>query len=310
MIIMNSCEEIRSELTHFVVAQLDAQTTLAVARHLATCAECGTEEAALRRTTLLLREWKPAPLRSEVTANIQRAATAELAALRQRPAPKPRGLGGLTWNERWESLLEAARVARPHLAPVAFAFLALATLCALLLLIRDPAGAHGGAMFLGGLWCATVANGVLGLVFGETHARKVMTRFRIDLRATALSATLAGGLVVAAFLLAGLVKAHWVGEFDTSELLRVVLYSVASFLIVGAAVAAAPRFVSFTRAGRISGAMVGFIYSAFAGPLVYIVIGFRLDAFWLQAVSAIFVFAVAGGLMGDSLALRRGPAAR
>ncbi len=293
------CQSVRDELTHFVLAQLSADETLAVARHLSACADCVREETELRRTTLLVRQWQAAPLSEAVTEQIRSAALADLAAA---PRPtRPRHRTGLSWPERWSSLLDAARLMQRQLAPGAFAFVALATLFALIVLVRDPNGAaRSGALFLGGMWCASVANGVLALVFGDPGAR-ANPRLRVDVRATALSAAWAGAAVASVFLVVGIAKTL-TGEY--SELMRLPLYSLASFAIVAVAVCASSRFAA-REGGRISGALAALLYFAFSGPLVYIALGFRLDGLWLMAEACMLVFGLLGGLTGDALSARR-----
>jgi hypothetical protein len=288
----------------------------AVARHLALCHDCAREEIALRQTALLFAGWPEVPLPESVTQRIRLEARPHLAALRNLPLNAP----PWSWSDRWASLREVLIVERRRVAPFAFATLAAATLCAVLVLLRDPTRAsYTAGVFLAGMWCACVANGVMSLVFGEPGSTtSVFSRLRIDLRATALTGAAAGGMIALLFVMAGVgivtgvAPIHdWtqsLARLTTGNLLsdaavRIATYGLVSFLAIALAVALAPRQEMLR--GRISGTLTALIYSSITAPVIYIAMGFRLDSLWLAAIATTLVCALAGGLVGDSLLMKQ-----
>lgn len=310
-----SCRSVREQLTHFALGQLPPPEMASIARHLALCQDCAGEEIALRQTALLFARWPEAELPHGLTERIRQQARPLLAQLRNQPAAVP----AWSWRDRWASLIEVLILERRRLAPFAFATLAAATLCAVLVLLRDPTRAsYTAGVFLAGMWCACVANGVISLVFGEPGApSNVLSRLRIDLRATARTGAVAGGLIALMFVVAGVgivtgvAPIHdWtqslarltLGDLLSEASVRIATYGMVSFLAIALAVAFAPR--PGAQNGRISGTLAALIYSSITAPVIYIAMGFRLDAVWLAAVTITLAGAVGGGLVGDSVAMK------
>jgi hypothetical protein len=124
------------------------------------------------------------------------------------------------------------------------------------------------------------------------------------LRATTIAGTAAATAVAAMFIGANLLN---VVEFvkqitkntQVGNYVPVVCFSAASFIVVALSVSALEKMMPHR--GRISGTLVGLIYSSVIVPLLYIANECRLDyVLWLCALGTI-ACAVVGGLLGDIL---------
>jgi hypothetical protein len=84
------------------------------------------------------------------------------------------------------------------------------------------------------------------------------------------------------------------------------IFSLGGIVAVGAAVPLVARFARIRSlgAGRVSGTLAALLYTAIQAPALYVA-NERLDAVWLFAAVATLVFAVIGGLFGDTLANRQ-----
>jgi anti-sigma factor RsiW len=107
------CKKIQKDLTAYLDGELVEQQALVVSGHLAACASCRQEIAALHESMALILEWKDI----EPSATFDRDFWKRLAAYEERKGRKP-GIFSLVW-----SLLTANYIA----TPLAFALLLLIT---------------------------------------------------------------------------------------------------------------------------------------------------------------------------------------
>jgi len=99
------CGRIRNELPAYLYGELAAEGTTALEQHLATCAACRDEQAALRETRKLLERWET-PRCVEDPRQLARS-IAELARTQERSSPQVRR-GRLV---RWSAILSGAAAA-------------------------------------------------------------------------------------------------------------------------------------------------------------------------------------------------------
>lgn len=300
------CPNVQENLSDFVLAELNETDTLGIVRHLASCRACAWEESEIRKLTHLLGEWEEIELRADLTMRIQTAAVEYLSVLEQNAASED--AEDISWRDRWNSLVEAVRNAQRRCAPVTYSMLAATIVGILLVLLKQPRQPVDPTfVFLAGIWWATVANGLFRLALSgdePTNGAANSKKNKVDLRATTIAGTAAATAVAAMFIGANLLN---VVEFvqqitkntQVGNYVPVVCFSAASFVVVALSVSALEKMMPHR--GRISGTLVGLIYSSVIVPLLYLANECRLDyVLWLCALGTI-ACAVVGGLLGDVL---------
>jgi len=310
------CKNVQENLSGFVLAELNEADTLGIVRHLASCRACALEESETRKLTHLLGEWEEVEVRAELTMRIQTAAAEYLPVLEQNAASED--AEDISWRDRWNSLVEAVRNAQSHCAPVTYSMLVAAIVGILLVLLKQPRQPVDPTLvFLAGIWWATVANGLFRLALSGDDAtplspsgaegrggRAQGVKSKVDLRATTIAGTAAATAVAAMFIGANLLNiVEFVKQItkntQVGNYVPVVCFSAASFIVVALSVSALEKMMPHR--GRISGTLVGLIYSAVIVPLLYIANECRLDyVLWLCTLGTI-ACAVVGGLLGDIL---------
>lgn len=300
------CKNVQENLSDFVLAELNEADTLGIVRHLASCRDCALEESETRKLTHLLGEWEEVELCADLTMRIQTSAAEYLPVLEQNAASED--AEDISWRDRWNSLVEAVRNAQSRCAPVTYSMLAAAVVGILLVLLKQPRQPVDPTLvFLAGIWWATVANGLFRLALsgdeqinGAVNGKKT----KVDLRATTIAGTAAATAVAAMFIGANLLNiVEFVKQItkntQVGNYVPVVCFSAASFIVVALSVSALEKMMPHR--GRISGTLVGLIYSSVIVPLLYIANECRLDyVLWLCALGTI-ACAVVGGLLGDIL---------
>jgi anti-sigma factor RsiW len=299
------CQNTQEQLSDFVLAELNESETLRVVRHLASCRPCAREEGDLRKLTHLLGEWDDVELREDIAQHIQRTAQQQLPILRQNAALAD--AEEMTWHDRWNSLVEAVRNAQSRCAPVAYSWLAAVIVGIFFVLLKQPRQpADPTLIFLAGIWWATVANGLFRLALSSDESSHGSanegTKSKVDLRATAIAGTAAAAAVASLFLCANLLQVTQLVQqitksTEVGNYLPVVCFSVASLTIVALSVSALAKMMKHH--GRISGTLVGLIYSSVIVPLVYIANQCHLDFVLLLCTVGTIGCAIVGGLLGD-----------
>jgi hypothetical protein len=299
---MMECKNVQEQLSDFVLAELDEADTLRVVRHLASCRDCALEESETRKLTHLLGAWEDVDVHADVMQQIHTMAQQQLPTLRQHAVEQAEDI---SWRDRWHSLVEAVRKAQSRCAPVAYSWIAAVVVGILFVLLKQPSQQNPTLIFLAGIWWATVANGLFRLALtGDESSNGAIAdaKTKVDLRATAIAGTAAAAAVAALFLCANVLgvmefvkqitKSTQVGNY-----LPVVCFSAASLTVVAFSVSALAKIMRHH--GRISGTLVGLIYSSVMVPLLYIANQCRLDAVLLLCALGTMVCAVVGGLLGD-----------
>ncbi len=301
-----NCKDVQENLSDFVLAELSEADTLGIVRHLASCRDCALEESETRKLTHLLGEWEEVEWRADLAMRIQTAAAEYLPVLEQNAASED--AEDISWRDRWNSLVEAVRNAQSRCAPVTYSMLAAAIVGILLVLLKQPRQPVDPTLvFLAGIWWATVANGLFRLALSgdeQINGAADGKKTKVDLRATTIAGTAAATAVAAMFIGANLLNiVEFVKQItkntQVGNYVPVVCFSAASFIVVALSVSALEKMMPHR--GRISGTLVGLIYSSVIVPLLYIANECRLDyVLWLCAVGTI-ACAVVGGLLGDIL---------
>ncbi|MCS6862553.1 MAG: zf-HC2 domain-containing protein [Abditibacteriales bacterium] len=299
------CKNVQANLSDFVLAELNETDTLDIVRHLASCRACALEESETRKLTYLLGAWDAVEWRADLTRRIQTAAAQYLSLLGQNTSPAD--AEDISWRDRWNSLIEAVRNAQRRCAPVTYSMLVAAIVGMLLVLLKQPRQPVDPTLvFLAGIWWATVANGLFRLALsGEepTNGAADGNKTKVDLRATTIAGTAAATAVAAMFIGANLLN---VVEFvqqitkntQVGNYVPVICFSAASLVVVALSISALEKMMPHR--GRISGTLVGLIYSSVIVPLLYLANECRLDPVLGLCTLGTIAGAVVGGLLGDT----------